>query len=158
MSDFPLDGSEVPENFRHVPPGPTRWNEFDGHRPCDNARYRAFFDWVIMLYAMLVDGFDLLSSAPVPVTVKHVRRFHRPLQFPAASNASLRASSIGTSSARDGFGLVGSCVAEICARLRRRSLVLAAGACLNPRAPGATAGLTSRAGPGQESAINIEQR
>jgi hypothetical protein len=107
---------------------------------------------------MLVNGFDLLSSALVPVTAKHVRRFHRPLQFPAASNASLRASSIGTSSARDGFGLFGSCVADICARLRRRSLVLTAGACLNPRAPGATAGLMSMAGPCQEFAINIEQR
>jgi hypothetical protein len=38
MSDVPLDGSEVRENFRHVPPVPARWNECDGHRPCDNAR------------------------------------------------------------------------------------------------------------------------
>lgn len=115
MSDFPLDGSELRENFRHFLPIQVRWNDLDAYRHVNNARYHAFFDSVIMHYLTIAGGFDLLDGEVVPFTVENMCRFHRPLQFPDVIDAGLRVSRIGNSSVRYELGLFRAGVTEVCA-------------------------------------------
>lgn len=105
MTTFPLDSTEVRENFRHFLPLQVRWNDLDAYRHLNNARYYAFYDSVIMHYLMIEGGFDLLDGELVPFTVENWCRFHHALNFPDRIEAGLRVAHLGNTSVRYEMGL-----------------------------------------------------
>ena len=115
MAPFPLDNTEVRDNFRYFTQMQVRWNDLDAYRHVNNARYHTFFDSVIMHCLTHDGGFDLLDGPVVPFTVENLCRFHRSLAFPDLVDAGLRVARLGTSSVRYELGLFRAGDPAVCA-------------------------------------------
>lgn len=115
MPQFPLDATELRENFRYFTAIQVRWNDLDAYRHLNNARYHAFFDSAIMHCLTHDGGFDLLDGPVVPFTVENLCRFHRALSFPDLVEAGLRVARLGNSSVRYELGLFRAGDPQVCA-------------------------------------------
>ena len=105
MSDFPLDRSEIRDNFVHFLEIPTRWCDHDEYGHVNNARYLSFFEQVIMHYLGVVNQLDLAGSNVRCFTAENLCRYHAPLKFPDVVEAGLRVGKLGNSSVRYEIGL-----------------------------------------------------
>lgn len=102
---FPLDRSEVRDNFRHFLTIPTRWSDNDQYGHVNNAKYLTFFELVIMRYLEVDSGIDVSEHGIKCYSVENMCRYIQPVRYPDTLEAGLRVGKLGNSSVRYEVGL-----------------------------------------------------
>lgn len=105
MKEFPLDRTEVRENFKHFLTIPTRWSDNDQYGHVNNAKYLTFFELVIMRYLEVESGLDFTQHGVRCFSVENMCRYISPIKFPDTLEAGLRVGKLGNSSVRYEVGL-----------------------------------------------------
>ena len=105
MQQFPLDRTELRENFAYFLKIPTRWRDHDEYRHVNNALYHTFFEQLIMHYLTVAGDVNTSSGAFRCFTVENLCRYHLPIRFPETIEAGLRLGKLGNSSVRYEIGL-----------------------------------------------------
>lgn len=105
MMTFPLDRTEVRENFKHYLTIPTRWSDNDQYGHVNNAKYLTFFELIIMRYLEVDCGVDVSAHGVRCFSVENMCRYIRPVKYPDTLNAGLRVGKLGNSSCRYEVGL-----------------------------------------------------
>jgi len=115
MPDFPLDNTELRNNFAHFLTIPTRWSDNDMYGHLNNARYLTFFELVIMRYLEIDAALDFNAQGVKCFSVENLCRYHRSIKYPQAVDAGLRVGKLGNSSVRYEVGLFVSEQADVAA-------------------------------------------
>jgi acyl-CoA thioester hydrolase len=105
MKEFPLDRTEVRDNFRHFLTIPTRWSDNDQYGHVNNAKYLTFFELVIMRYLEVDSDLDFSDHGVRCFSVENMCRYIAPVKFPDTLEAGLRVGKLGNSSVRYEVGL-----------------------------------------------------
>lgn len=105
MKEFPLDRTEVRDNFRHFLTIPTRWSDNDQYGHVNNAKYLTFFELVIMRYLEVDSELDFSNHGVRCFSVENMCRYIAPIKFPDTLEAGLRVGKLGNSSVRYEVGL-----------------------------------------------------
>ncbi len=100
------------EDFPHLLPIQTRWNDNDVYGHVNNVVYYAYFDTVINRY-LIEAGLDIERGAAIGVCVESQCSFRQSIAFPEAIEAGLRVEKLGNSSVRYQIGIFRG--AELCA-------------------------------------------
>ncbi len=105
MKEFPLDRTEVRDNFRHFLTIPTRWSDNDQYGHVNNAKYLTFFELVIMRYLEVDSELDFSNHGVRCFSVENMCRYIAQIKFPDTLEAGLRVGKLGNSSVRYEVGL-----------------------------------------------------
>ena len=88
------------EQFPHLLPIQTRWNDNDVYGHINNVVYYAYFDTVINVYLIEEGGLDPNTSEAIGVCVESQCNYLAPASYPEALEAGLRVVTFGRSSVR----------------------------------------------------------
>ena len=105
MASFPLDNTEVRENFRFFHEMPLRWIDNDLYGHLNNARYYSLYENTIMYYLEVQRGLNPNSGDIRCFSAENGCRYHAPVKFPDIIETGLRVAHIGNSSVRYELGL-----------------------------------------------------
>ena len=105
MTAYPLDRTEVRDNFKHYLTIPTRWADNDQYGHVNNAKYLTFFELVIMRYLEVDSALDFNEHGVKCYSVENMCRYFDSVKFPDTLNAALRVGKLGNSSVRYEVGL-----------------------------------------------------
>ena len=105
MKIFPLDKTEVRENFAWFTAIQTRWNDNDQYGHVNNVVYYNFFELAIMKYLTHDQALNLSTGPVQAFTAENGCRYHRPIAFPDIIDCGLRVVTIGNSSVRYELGI-----------------------------------------------------
>ena len=105
MPDFPMDRTELRENFKYFLAMPTRWIDNDAYGHVNNARYYSLFENLIMTYLEVEHQLDTRTGAVRCYTAENGCRYHAAVAFPDVVEAGLRVAHLGRSSVRYEMGL-----------------------------------------------------
>ncbi|MEM7258885.1 MAG: thioesterase family protein [Pseudomonadota bacterium] len=105
MKEFPLDRTEVRQNFRHFLTIPTRWSDNDQYGHVNNAKYLTFFELIIMRYLEVDSAIDVAEHGVRCFSVENMCRYISPVKYPDTLEAGLRVGKLGNSSVRYEVGL-----------------------------------------------------
>ena len=105
MKTFPLDRTELRDNFRHFLAIPTRWSDNDQYGHVNNAKYLTFFELVIMRYLEVDSDLNFRDHGVRCFSVENMCRYIAPVKFPDTLDAGLRVGKLGNSSVRYEVGL-----------------------------------------------------
>jgi len=115
MKAYPLDRTEVRDNFKHYLTIPTRWSDNDQYGHVNNAKYLTFFELVIMRYLEVDSTLDFNAHGVKCYSVENMCRYFDSVKFPDTLNAALRVGKLGNSSVRYEVGLFIEGQDSICA-------------------------------------------
>lgn len=105
MREFPLDRTEVRDNFKHFLTIPTRWSDNDQYGHVNNAKYLTFFELIIMRYLEVDNRIDVNAHGVRCFSVENMCRYISPVKYPDTLEAGLRVGKLGNSSVRYEVGL-----------------------------------------------------
>lgn len=105
MKEFPLDRTEVRDNFKHFLTIQTRWADNDQYGHVNNAKYLTFFEQTIMRYLEVDSKLDFDTYGVQCYSVENMCRYVQPVKFPDILVAGLRVGKLGNSSVRYEVGL-----------------------------------------------------
>ena len=100
------------EDFPHLLPIQTRWNDNDLYGHVNNVVYYAYFDTVINRY-LIESGLDIERGEAIGVCVESQCSFRQSIAFPESIDAGLRVTKLGNSSVHYQIGIFRG--AELCA-------------------------------------------
>lgn len=115
MNTFPLDATEVRENFAWFLETPTRWIDNDMYGHMNNAKYYTVYENLIMTYLEHESGLDTGNGPIRCFTAENGCRYHAPLKYPQRIDAGLRIARVGNSSVRYEMGLFAEGEAQVAA-------------------------------------------
>lgn len=93
------------DEYPHVLPIPTRWNDNDVYGHVNNVEYYGYFDTVINHWLINEGGLDIHDGETVGFCVESSCRYHAPIAFPETVEAALRVGELGNSSVRYEIGI-----------------------------------------------------
>jgi len=105
MTSYPLDRTEVRDNFRFFHEMPLRWIDNDLYGHLNNARYYSLFENTIMYYLEVVNGLNPNTGSVRCFSAENGCRYHAPIKFPDVTETGLRVAHIGNSSVRYELGI-----------------------------------------------------
>jgi acyl-CoA thioester hydrolase len=94
------ESAPIREQFPHLLPIQTRWNDNDVYGHINNVVYYAYFDTVINRWLIGEGGLDPAASDVIGLCVESQCRYFAPASYPEALEAGLRVSKVGRSSVR----------------------------------------------------------
>jgi acyl-CoA thioester hydrolase len=93
------------EEFPHLQPVPTRWNDNDVYGHVNNVEYLGYFDTAINHWLITEGGLDIQRGETVGFCVESHCAYHAPVSFPDELEAGLRVGHLGSSSVRYEIGI-----------------------------------------------------
>jgi acyl-CoA thioester hydrolase len=96
------------EDYAHLLPIPTRWQDNDVYGHVNNVEYYAFFDTVINAWLIREGGLDIAGGDVIGLCAESHCEFHAALTFPETIEAGLRVGHLGRTSVRYEIAIFGA--------------------------------------------------